>query len=333
MIYIDFQGGTHGNYLEFVCNKFLAKIKTSLQTPFNTLGASHLKNKNAEYQKLKVFACGHYSIYHGVKTELKNSKIVSIQLDTNDLLNVMSICLLRAGDHNIDNNYLEINTFNKLNNYDLREVMDGLENYFENNTVISYNDIKDPSWPNITTDREYFQLPDHIKQECETVFDIRPRLFSADHPDCPRFILREFFKITFLDPDKFKYIKNQEHMVYDDSNQAIVFPYSSFYNTDSFLHNLLKVAEFFNFDLEVSDELLQLHHEFLERQPYKYIKQKCDSIFNSVINQQEVQNLKLSLLEEAYLNAKFEQYFKKEAPFKQDQWFTDSNSILDYFSN
>lgn len=42
MIYIDFQGGAHGNYLEFVCNKFLANVSCN-ESPFNTLGASHSK--------------------------------------------------------------------------------------------------------------------------------------------------------------------------------------------------------------------------------------------------------------------------------------------------
>jgi hypothetical protein len=30
MIHIDFQGGTHGNYLEFVCNLFISTVIVSL---------------------------------------------------------------------------------------------------------------------------------------------------------------------------------------------------------------------------------------------------------------------------------------------------------------
>ena len=42
-IYIDFIGGSHGNFLEFVCNVFIAKIKTANFLPFNSAGASHNK--------------------------------------------------------------------------------------------------------------------------------------------------------------------------------------------------------------------------------------------------------------------------------------------------
>jgi hypothetical protein len=49
MIYIDFVGGAHGNYLEFICNKFLAGVDCN-ELPFNALGASHDKGYKGEKQ-------------------------------------------------------------------------------------------------------------------------------------------------------------------------------------------------------------------------------------------------------------------------------------------
>ena len=44
MIHIDFQGGAHGNYLEFVCNKFLASVFLSAEGEANiSLGRSPRK--------------------------------------------------------------------------------------------------------------------------------------------------------------------------------------------------------------------------------------------------------------------------------------------------
>jgi len=54
MIYIDFQGGAHGNFLEYVCNKFLANVPTD-GNPFNSLGASHDK-KISERHKIQSLA-------------------------------------------------------------------------------------------------------------------------------------------------------------------------------------------------------------------------------------------------------------------------------------
>ena len=61
MIYIDFQGGAHGNYLEYVCNRFLANIETNA-SPFDSLGASHIK----KYATPKQFSAWHYFEYDGV---------------------------------------------------------------------------------------------------------------------------------------------------------------------------------------------------------------------------------------------------------------------------
>ena len=125
MTYIDFQGGAHGNYLEFICNKFLAKVKTA-GLPFNSLGASHSK----EYTSDIVFKADHYFEYRGVKTEFTNSKIISIQINHDDLLPLSSISSLRAGDYNINNNQLEINTYNKWNNENYKWTLDNLINGF-----------------------------------------------------------------------------------------------------------------------------------------------------------------------------------------------------------
>jgi hypothetical protein len=56
MIHIDFQGGAHGNYLEFVCNKIAGVIEPGI-LPFNVSGAAHKKS----YQAEQVFFAGHYS--------------------------------------------------------------------------------------------------------------------------------------------------------------------------------------------------------------------------------------------------------------------------------
>ena len=33
-----------------------------------------------------------------------------------------------------------------------------------------YNEIRDPSWPDCATEDDFLQLPDHIQQECQSVF-------------------------------------------------------------------------------------------------------------------------------------------------------------------
>jgi len=170
MIQIDFQGGAHGNYLEFVLNSMCGV--TEDQLPFNTAGASHSK----QYIDKKVFYADHYS-YLG--KELAN-KVVSIQIDATDLLPLSQISLLRAGDYGYDNNELETNTYNKLNNPNYKWALDKLINgFFRHQVQTSYNNVRDPEWPDVNSLQEFEQLPEHIRKECKDVHKLELLELSA----------------------------------------------------------------------------------------------------------------------------------------------------------
>ena len=94
LVSIDFVAGCHGNFLEYMCNKFIAKLPITF-SPFNNLGASHIRQNN--YYKNAVFIAKHYSEL-SLPTE---NRIVKISYDCDDLLPLTSVCFLRAGNSNI----------------------------------------------------------------------------------------------------------------------------------------------------------------------------------------------------------------------------------------
>jgi hypothetical protein len=109
---IDFVPGTHGNYLETVCNKGFGVVKH--EENFSLNGSSH--KKSDYYRKNKIFDARHW--FEGFYDELFQYPIViSIQFNQDDLLLVSAISLLRAGDCNIDTNTLEHDTFVKLEKF------------------------------------------------------------------------------------------------------------------------------------------------------------------------------------------------------------------------
>ena len=328
MIYIDFVGGAHGNYLEFVCNKFLAKIKTQ-GSPFNTYGASHAKI----YLEPEVFANGHYSFeppgnsYDSPITD--NSKVISIQITNDDLLPLQSISLLRAGDYNVDPDELEVNTYNKLHSIHYQWVLDNLiNNFFKDQLVNSYNAVKDPSWTSITSISDFKKLPDWIQNECENMHNLILLELNTDMPNCPRNILREFFKISFQIPEQAGFITQQKKMVYDSSNDVKIFPYSCFYNTKQFIIEVAKLATWLGYDFEQTTEFTELHEQFLSKQPYKHSKIYCDSILERIKNKEEFDLPKLNLLEESYLTAHIELCYNIELS-NNLQWFKNSKEVLD----
>jgi len=319
MIYIDFQGGCHGNYLEFVCNKFLANVEVSSPSPFNAHGASHKKM----YVGVKQFHSWHYFEYNNRKTNLVNSKIISIRISQDDLLPVTAISLLRAGDYGLDNNQLEIDTYNKLDNIHYRWMLDNIKlSYFQDNRISGYQVIKDPSWPEVTTIEQFENLPLTIREECVNMHNLRYLEFSKDCPDCPRHILREFFKIGFKYPEQQGFMTQQQKMTYDGSNDVLMFPVSSFYNTDKFIEQLRCIADWTGYNFEPSQDLVDLHLEFLSKQPYKNSKHTCDKLIAEIISQTATSLPNLTLLEESYIESQLELHYNKEFPFGNDKWFS-----------
>lgn len=294
MIHIDFQGGAHGNYLEFVCNK-IAGVATGM--PFNSAGASHDKVYTGE----KIFYADHYSFR---PKPFVFDKIISIQIDKDDLLPLQQISLLRAGDYGYNNNQLEIDTYNKLNNQNYNWVLYNIiQSFFTNQIRDSYNAVKDPSWPEVTTLKEFENLPNWIKKECIEQHKLELLEISPAHPDCPRPILREFFQIGFQQPELHGFIDMQQKIKYNESKQVYIFPFAYFYNKTNFLKEVEKIASWAEIVYTCQHNIEQLHDEFLIRQPYKHSKIKCDDIVTTIQNN-KTDLPQVDLLEEAYINAK-----------------------------
>jgi len=116
---IDFVPGTHGNYLETVCNKGFGVVDH--EENFSLNGSSHKKSK--QYIKNKIFDARHW--FEGSLDELHQYPIViSIQFNHDDLLLVSAISLLRAGDCNINTNELEHDSFAKLEKFYKQDIIE-----------------------------------------------------------------------------------------------------------------------------------------------------------------------------------------------------------------
>ena len=321
MIYIDFVAGSHGNYLEFVCNKLLANVDCS-DTPFNAAGASHA----AGYKSKIAFQCSHY--FHK-DTPITNSKIISIQFNKDDLLPLSNISLLRAGDYGLDNDKLEINTYNKLNNQHYQWMLDNLIEKFSLNQICeSYNAVKDSSWPDVNSLADFSNLPASIKQECLEQHNLHLVEISASNPDCPRWVLREFFKLGFKSPESSGLMVEQNRMNYDSSNNMFYFPYGCFYDLDWFKKELMAIAMWANLDYQ---DPTALHQKFMSQQPYANDKKFCDSILERIYCKESFEFPTLDLMKESYIAAHLELYYDRELPLCYNQWFTNSDQILDLF--
>lgn len=284
MIPIDFVAGTHGHFLEVTLNKFFSVVPVDF-VPFTALGTSHTATE--EYTKNKLFHAEHWSELH--PEQVKNfDQVIAIKFSPNDLVYVASVSLLRAGDMQLDNDQLEIDTYNKLNNEFYKSSLD---------TILA-------SYPFLQVD--------------------------SVNSNIPRYVLREFFKYGFRDPDINGYLRKQQVMQYPDSCNVFEFEFASFYNFDHFVQTIERLEKFLNLNFDFGDEFVAMYKKFIEFIPYLTHKSQCDQIIDQVISQTLVPIPKLTLLQESYINAELEKHFNKEMPFHQDEYFNSTQLVLQY---
>ena len=110
---IDFYGGTHGNFLEYIINRYIFSIECCKDfTPFNNLGTAHAKNDNDAYIKDRKIVCRHFSAFGDKMSE----DIPIIKIKVSKYYHPVAVynAVLRAGDQFFDINELEKNTLAKL---------------------------------------------------------------------------------------------------------------------------------------------------------------------------------------------------------------------------
>lgn len=76
----------------------------------------------------------------------------------------------------------------------------------ERGWLAGYNSIKDPSWPEISSLREFVKLPEHIKEEC-LLADIQ--LSTVSGRDIATPILNQYFVLQCLEDNNQKYLSER----------------------------------------------------------------------------------------------------------------------------
>lgn len=314
MIGVLFQGGTHGNYLEFVLNRFLANVPVANKLPFNHKGAAHSKLYLGAQQ---------FQAYES-REKAQHQPVVIVQVKPDDLLQLICISLLRTGDFGTDPERLDIDTYNLMDNLDYRPVRDFIQRVFFIEPLIEgYNRVRQSNWPDISNFDDYDQLPADIRHSCEQTHRLELTRFDAANPNCPRYVLREFYKLSFQNPSPGQ-LTDQQLLDQVNSPKRHWFPYQAFYSLDQFQQAVRDVASWANMPFEPSNDFIDLHLEFLKRQPYKDSKRICDNIVDGIVRGDNFELPKLNVVQEGYVDAQLELRTGQPVPLNKSQWFVRS---------
>jgi hypothetical protein len=269
MITIDFYGGSYGNFLAYILNRYIFKIPCADFNPINDLGASH--NATAKYQAERVVFAGHYS-FHLENPRLvmlgKDDTVIQIQIDPNNLYSVYYNSLARAGNYGLDLVAPEKNTLKKLD-----DLIEKTFNYHHKYTWFKNLIIKN----------------------------------HGSQINYPRSIIRNYYYAN-LREDNFFLIPATTFLNYD-VKEKIAFPVSSFMSFFSFVHELEKVSiKLTNQPFCLDRSLYELYNEFYKKNLGLTSSNKCDIILENILSGNTFE-FNANILEEAWINCNITQMF------------------------
>lgn len=166
----------------------------------------------------------------------------------------------------------------------------------------------------------------------DEIFKAYPFL-DKNSPDIPRYVLREFFKFGFKDPEQNGYSKQLQlmlkaHLGIDHFKISV----QDIYCYEKLTKKIKGLADFLNIPATFNESLKNYHELFLSKLQFSQDKKVCDNIISSVIAKLDMQLPKLTLFQESYVNAILENHYGKEMPFRQDQYFTNTKDMLYYIN-
>jgi len=124
-VYIDYFPGSHGRFLEYLINRYIYKIPNSDIMPFTPVGSSHIPLMTAEYQNHKHASSGHFS-YDFINDPynplafVSSANWLSIKIQVDSFYLIYYNNYATVNNHNIDLENLEVNTYNKLNQENIK---------------------------------------------------------------------------------------------------------------------------------------------------------------------------------------------------------------------
>ena len=171
----------------------------------------------------------------------------------------------------------------------------------------------------------YSQTLDQIYQAYQTLDRMQNSI--------PRNVLREFFKFGFSDPDINGYWKKLQDMCNIPANDVFDIDLKSIYDYHKLENILLQLASWLDAPCNTHGWLQELHVKFMSKIPFMHHKDQCDQIIQNVIAGEDKTIPDLSMLQESYINGRLEKYYKKEMPFHQLIYFTNTKDVLKYIES
>jgi hypothetical protein len=300
VIYIDFVPGTHGKYLEHVCNKYLTESHSLADFDiFDSQGRAHRSSQ--EFIDNKTFDAQHLCEL-APDVDVGN-QVIRITFESDDMFYLTDRYLSKAGAHPVDVAELATDTYHKLNNAQHRPILDNL--------IAGWCQ---PQW--------YTQVKQAQQQQLEICNLIR---LDEHYPDCPEWVLREFYKINF---DNQSNGLTQRLRTFDPEVAVFYFPLRSILHSDGFVNKVIELAAWLDLDIHGIENLVKDHNHFLRLQPIQR-DQYTTAIITDLVSQINRPIAHFDWLQQAWIWHKTEWVFEQRLTNIPQKFYNNTSEILE----
>lgn len=169
----------------------------------------------------------------------------------------------------------------------------------------------------------------YYQQMLIDIYRAYPFLDRSD-TNIPRYVLREYFKFGFANPEINGYWKKLQSMLSLSAVQEFRVELKCFYDVDRLINTCIKMSAWLGLPFEYQSWLPDVHAMFKAKVKFLEDKRYCDLIIDDIMHQRSRSLPNLNLLQESYINGNLERLLGKEMPFHQDQYFTHTRDMLQY---
>jgi len=147
----------------------------------------------------------------------------------------------------------------------------------------------------------------------------------------PKFLMRDFYKLSFLDPNKNGFIMLDKILRTNKPKNTFEFPVSSFWDTDKFFTTLKNADSFLSLDLDLSD--VSIHETFLDKLHFLKSRHRAYDIIKNIEQEKDVNTSDIDTVEQAYISAWIEKNHDFVSTPLTNSFFDNTGEIIQWLKH
>jgi hypothetical protein len=148
----------------------------------------------------------------------------------------------------------------------------------------------------------------------------------------PKFIMRDFYKLSFIDPDKNGFVMLDKVFRENKPSNTFEFPVSCFWDKDKFIDVLEKINEELNLKIDING-CLSTHGLFLNKLNFLETKYRASEVTKAIQNKKDIDIQNLDTVEQAYVSAWIEKNHEFVIVPLCNKFFNTTGEIINWLEH